>query len=67
MIAKKGKNCPFRQKGTLCDFNNCDFNNCDYYEKVVCPKLSKPKEIECSLLTGEKRTKVFYCETDHPN
>ncbi len=67
MIAKKGKNCPFRQKGTLCDFNNCDFNNCDYYEKVVCPKLSKPKEIEYSLLTGEKRTKVFYCETDRPD
>ena len=46
---KRGKNCPFRQKGTLCNFNNCE-----HYEKLVCPKLSKPPYVcnGCKVVLG---------------
>ena len=30
-------------------------------------EFSNPKEIEYSHLTGEQRTKVFYCEPGHPD
>ena len=58
---KKGKNCPFRQKGTLCNFNNCD-----YYEKLVCPKLSKPPYVcnGCKEKSTCTLSKQFY-ESDY--
>ncbi len=43
------KDCPFRQKGTLCNFNNCK-----HYEKVVCPKLSKPPYVCNGCLVKEQ-------------
>ena len=58
---KKGKNCPFRQKGTLCNFNNCA-----HYEKVVCLKLSKPPYVcnGCKEKSTCTLSKQFY-ESDY--
>ena len=57
---KKGKNCPFRQKGTLCNFNNCE-----HYEKLVCPKLSKPPYVcnGCKEKNTCSLSKRFYEST----
>ena len=57
---KQGKNCPFRQKGTLCNFNNCE-----HYEKLVCPKLSKPPYVcnGCKEKNTCSLSKRFYEST----
>lgn len=60
---KQGKNCPFRQRGILCDFKHCE-----HYEKLICPKLSKPPYVcnGCKNKNTCTLTKCLYdsCESN---